>query len=602
LSLKDPARILTTMIALGLASTEKALTRARTMNASRQRAAEGVWLGGVVPYGYRKVGERKQGRIEPSDQPIASVERWSETKVVRRIYQMASEGKSCSVIAEFLNRIGVPPAYSRDGREVLRGKRKQRTSGLWRPSRIRNMLVNRTYMGVHDFGKREAFYDQKHKKSLKVRPREQWITRPCVALVTEDLWLRANAALHQNQIAAMAHAKNQYLLRGIIKCGQCGLNYIAAAATRPNGKREFYYRCGAVYRWDRGAGKCLSPSIRGEDLEKAVWAQVAEFLAQPGLAIQQLEEKMLAEGNSDLRVADEIKDMEASLRQDAEARQRVLQQFGAGLFNSAEIEVELGRLAIKTRDVGGRLAELRQLAAETKIRVLNLDWAGRLLGGLREKIVDGEINFAKKTQACRGFGGRDHGSFHGQPQTAGGTGTVLLRPTVGTISCISRQDYVSACRHSCQCGFYGDPTRECHCTGAMIQRYLGKLSGPLLDRIDLHIEVPAVPYQELRGKDSVVTSADMRGRVCAARDLQQKRGYYNAHIPEGELRKLCELDAAGERTLEMAVRRMGLSARAHDRILKVDRTVADLDHAIGVSAKHLAEAVQYRSLDRNYWQ
>jgi magnesium chelatase family protein len=154
----------------------------------------------------------------------------------------------------------------------------------------------------------------------------------------------------------------------------------------------------------------------------------------------------------------------------------------------------------------------------------------------------------------------------------------------------------------CPCGFFGDPTRECRCTGAIIQRYLGKLSGPLLDRIDLHIEVPAVPYQELRGKDGGVSSAAMRERVCAARDLQQGRGYYNAHIPAGELRKLCELDAAGERTLEMAVRRMGLSARAHDRILKVARTIADLDHAAGVSAKHLAEAVQYRSLDRNYWQ
>ena len=133
----------------------------------------------------------------------------------------------------------------------------------------------------------------------------------------------------------------------------------------------------------------------------------------------------------------------------------------------------------------------------------------------------------------------------------------------------------------CPCGFFGDPTRECRCTGAIIQRYLGKLSGPLLDRIDLHIEVPAVPYQELRGKDGGVSSAAMRERVCAARDLQQGRGYYNAHIPAGELRKLCELDAAGERTLEMAVRRMGLSARAHDRILKVARTIADLDHAAG---------------------
>jgi magnesium chelatase family protein len=154
----------------------------------------------------------------------------------------------------------------------------------------------------------------------------------------------------------------------------------------------------------------------------------------------------------------------------------------------------------------------------------------------------------------------------------------------------------------CPCGFYGDPTRECRCTGAIIQRYLGKLSGPLLDRIDLHIEVPAVPYQELRGKDGGTSSGEMRQRVCTARELQQRRGFYNAHIPASELRKLCELDAAGERTLEMAVRRMGLSARAHDRILKVARTIADLGHSTSVTAKHLAEAVQYRSLDRNYWQ
>jgi magnesium chelatase family protein len=153
----------------------------------------------------------------------------------------------------------------------------------------------------------------------------------------------------------------------------------------------------------------------------------------------------------------------------------------------------------------------------------------------------------------------------------------------------------------CPCGFYGDSTRECRCTGAIIQRYLGKISGPLLDRIDLHVEVPAVPYQELRGKDEGPASVEMRERVAAARAIQQRRGFYNAHIPPSQVRKLCALDDAGERTLEMAVRRMGLSARAHDRILKVARTVADLDGAAQVSAKHLAEAVQYRSLDRNYW-
>jgi magnesium chelatase family protein len=153
----------------------------------------------------------------------------------------------------------------------------------------------------------------------------------------------------------------------------------------------------------------------------------------------------------------------------------------------------------------------------------------------------------------------------------------------------------------CRCGFLGDATRECRCTGAEVQRYLGKISGPLLDRIDLHIEVPAVPYRELRDKADQMTSAEMRQRVERARVIQQKRGFYNAHLPSRVLRKFCELDDAGERTLEMAVRRLGLSARAHDRILKVARTIADLDDKEQISAKHLAEAVQYRSLDRNYW-
>ena len=127
------------------------------------------------------------------------------------------------------------------------------------------------------------------------------------------------------------------------------------------------------------------------------------------------------------------------------------------------------------------------------------------------------------------------------------------------------------------------------------------MSGPLLDRIDLHIEVPAVAYKELRGKDNGVGSAEIRERVQAARAIQQRRGFYNAHIPHHQLRKICALDEPGERTLELAVRRMGLSARAHDRILKVARTIADLGASGAVVAKHVAEAVQYRSLDRNYW-
>src|SRR5882724_3875753 len=158
-----------------------------------------------------------------------------------------------------------------------------------------------------------------------------------------------------------------------------------------------------------------------------------------------------------------------------------------------------------------------------------------------------------------------------------------------------------AAMNPCPCGFFGDSTRECRCTPGIIQRYLGKISGPLLDRIDIHVEVPAVPYKELRSNGTSESSADMRERVERARAVQQARGFVNACMPSRLIRKQCALDEAGERTLEMAVRKMGLSARAHDRILKVARTIADLDESQTVSAKHLAEAVQYRSLDRNYW-
>ncbi len=167
--------------------------------------------------------------------------------------------------------------------------------------------------------------------------------------------------------------------------------------------------------------------------------------------------------------------------------------------------------------------------------------------------------------------------------------------------CFPASFMLVAAMNPCQCGFYGDATRECRCTPGMIQRYLGKISGPLLDRIDIHLEVPAVPYKEMRANGDSESSADIRAVVERTRAIQQARGYYNAHMPSRFIRKQCNLDEAGERTLEMAVRRMGLSARAHDRILKVARTIADIGESKAISAKHVAEAVQYRSLDRNYW-
>jgi magnesium chelatase family protein len=168
--------------------------------------------------------------------------------------------------------------------------------------------------------------------------------------------------------------------------------------------------------------------------------------------------------------------------------------------------------------------------------------------------------------------------------------------------CFPASFMLVAAMNPCPCGYFGDPTRECRCTGGIIQRYLSKISGPLLDRIDLHLEVPAVAFKELRTPGAEAeSSAAIRERVIRARQHQARRGFINARLPTQALRQLCVLDDAGERTLETAVRKLGLSARAHDRILKVARTLADLADSERVQAKHVAEAVQYRSLDRNYW-
>jgi magnesium chelatase family protein len=158
------------------------------------------------------------------------------------------------------------------------------------------------------------------------------------------------------------------------------------------------------------------------------------------------------------------------------------------------------------------------------------------------------------------------------------------------------------------CGYFNDRARECHCTPPMIQRYVAKVSGPLLDRIDIHIEVPAVQYKELRSGAAAESSALIRARVLAARDRQRQRFasgkekiFSNAQMSTRQIRTFCELSPDAEKLLERAMLQQGLTARAHDRILKVARTIADLAGDANISVPHIAEAIQYRTLDRSYW-
>src|SRR6202451_1674794 len=194
---------------------------------------------------------------------------------------------------------------------------------------------------------------------------------------------------------------------------------------------------------------------------------------------------------------------------------------------------------------------------------------------------------------------------------------VLRQPLEDGTVCIARaamsltfpaRFMLAVAMNPCPCGFRNDRTRECHCTTPMIQRYISKISGPLMDRIDIHIDVPAVNYKEMRSTHEPEDSAKIRERVMRTRQTQltrfsgsRERLYCNAQMSSRHIRAYCELSADCERLLERAMTQQGLSARAHDRILKVARTISDLDGTPQIEPKHIAEAIQYRSLDRTYW-
>ncbi len=180
-------------------------------------------------------------------------------------------------------------------------------------------------------------------------------------------------------------------------------------------------------------------------------------------------------------------------------------------------------------------------------------------------------------------------------------GEVTVSRVAGTVTYPSRFMLVCA-MNPCKCGWYGHPSGRCRCTERDVRRYHSKISGPLLDRIDLIVEVPALDYEELSRRSSAERSADIKKRVNAAREIQRRRfggdgTMCNAHIGSREMSEICALDAEGEALMHAAFDSMRLSARSYDRILRVARTIADLDGQKNISAEHIAEAIQYRTYD-----
>jgi magnesium chelatase family protein len=193
---------------------------------------------------------------------------------------------------------------------------------------------------------------------------------------------------------------------------------------------------------------------------------------------------------------------------------------------------------------------------------------------------------------------------------------VMRQPLEERSVCISRSkmtvEYPAsfmfvAAMNPCPCGYYNHPEKDCTCAAGMVQRYLNKISGPLMDRIDLHVEVIPVPFKELAEKNKGEMSSTIRERVIKARQIQeirfenQKGIYCNAQMTSKLVAKHCVISKDGQTLLKVAMEKLGLSARAYDRILKVSRTIADLNNSPDIQTEHLSEAIHFRSLDRDNW-
>jgi magnesium chelatase family protein len=193
---------------------------------------------------------------------------------------------------------------------------------------------------------------------------------------------------------------------------------------------------------------------------------------------------------------------------------------------------------------------------------------------------------------------------------------VMRQPLEDRIVTVSRAKFsveypasfmLVASMNPCPCGYYNHPEKQCMCSPGIVQKYLNRISGPLLDRIDIHLEVVPVPFDKLSEMKNTEPSSDIRKRVSEARKIQeerfkdQKHVHCNAQMNSKLFRKHCQIDSAGQALLKNAMEKLGLSARAYDRILKVSRTIADLDKSNDIKTQHLAEAIQYRSLDREGW-
>jgi len=350
----------------------------RSIEGTNRRARDGQWLGGITPYGYEVVGKKKDARLVVSERMLPN-HSMNEADVVRLIYRKLVDGnESCVRIADELNALVIPPAYTKDNRQLQRtldgGKRKVNTAGIWRPSRIRNLVVNPTYKGTHIYGKR----------SQKQR---ELITRAVPAIVSEQDWEKAQQVLSANRLLSNRNSIEKYLLRGLVKCGICGLTYTGCTYHDYSGGRKRYYRCNGKTAY-RGPcqGKCQSKAVKADVLEDAVWKEIEKALLDRNATLEKLNLSYLNQEKRSAVSKVETTLVEKSIMSKHGEKERMLDLYRRQLISVGDLENQLVKIAAEEKSLSVRLNELQISAREQERVEEKLSKAGDLIKRLQEAL------------------------------------------------------------------------------------------------------------------------------------------------------------------------------------------------------------------------
>lgn len=373
----DPSgRFLLTILS-GVAELEREDILERMWHGANRAAREGKWLGGIVPYGYFI---NDSGFLEISEEKMECG--FSEADVVRFMYRLiAYEGKTTVDVANFLNALGVPPSYAKDNRMIKNGKRKENTAGIWRPSRIRNMIVNTTYKGIHQYGKR-------------TNKKRELITRQVPAIVDEKTWETAVTNMHKNMWGSSRNAKHEYLLRGLIKCGICGRNY--TGTTRVD---KAYYKCGgkSAYHGPLPGGCKNSKNLPQKWIENLVWNDVVSFITNPGDVVQKLSKQAEDNRMGSIDYSERINTLQKSLENKDKEKQTILDLYRKGLLEQKDVEIQLKKIADEKIVLNEQIQALKDAVSLVDDTQKAIEQTINLLDLLKEKIEKG-VDFKTKRE------------------------------------------------------------------------------------------------------------------------------------------------------------------------------------------------------------